>query len=254
MSKSNIIYASKDTFISMSSPDLNFGDDLALFIKNKAKSEKSRYASLIYFDLSTLPANAIITAASLELSLFRNDNTEPVILDIGQPSNYFDEYTTTAINFPRETQFLVKGDTVEHSLPPLNIPITPLVFTGLSNTVSKWYNDPDSNFGFVIGALKEISLVAFSSRECVNTNLRPQLKIDYTINTSISNIETIVSLQNIFPTEKGNETTIYDISKDLFFNYFIYNPKNTPVSITVLSSNNKTGPFTPIGKQIQLSR
>ena len=62
------IYADKDTFVRSWQPDANFGSDYYLNNSLDPRDPPAREeAMLIHFDLATLPANATIDAATLEL-------------------------------------------------------------------------------------------------------------------------------------------------------------------------------------------
>ena len=249
MTATNIIYATKDTFVtnvSEETSNANFGKDSSLF-------SGSNYSSLLYFDLSTLPANAIITSAKLYLYVFRMDqinNIDTVPVTINLITDNFYESIVTAKNMPT-TAPLPLGDTGK-----LEIKLTDVgnivCFNNLTKTISYWYANESRNHGFSLDYSTIPSFIGFSSRECNKKYHSPHLKVDYTISNDIPDIEVTEIIEKICPLPLGTKTNIYDTSNDIFFSYIIDNTKNLALYATLLACSTKTGKFKNIGKEIKI--
>ncbi|GCD08716.1 DNRLRE domain-containing protein [Clostridium tagluense] len=251
MATTNIIYDNRDAFISaaVGSTTLNFGKDSALFT---GKVGTAAHKALLYFDLSTIPANATITSAKLYLYVFRNDNTADATADIKQLTSNFYEYKVTNANAPTSS-VLVSGDTTQKTIATTDVG-TVISFDNLTKTVAAWYADESTNHGFEIsGPSADNSTIGFWSREYSETELCPNLEIEYTVTADIPGIETIVIPQQIQPLQSGAETTIYGISNDIFFNYLVDNDEADFVYVTVKACDTRTGTFENIGSEISVA-
>lgn len=251
MSTTNIIYDNRDAFVSaaVGSTALNFGKDSALFT---GSVDSAAHKTLLHFDLSSIPANATITSAKLNLYVFRNDNGGNVIAEIKQLNSDFYEYTVTNATAPTSSA-LVSGDTTQKTIASTDAG-TVISFDNLTNTISAWYADGGTNHGFEIsGPAANNSTIGFWSREYSESEISPTLEIEYNVTTDIPDIETTVIPQQIQPLESGAQTTIYNMSNDIFFNYYVENGEADFVYVTVKASDTRPGTFENVGSEISVA-
>jgi hypothetical protein len=251
MATTNIIYDNRDAFVSaaVGSTALNFGKDSALFT---GRVGTAAHKTLLYFDLSSIPANATITSAKLNLYVFRNDNNTEVTIDIKQLDKDFYEYKVTNTNAPTPSP-LVSGDSTQQTIASTDLGKV-ISFKNLTKTIAAWYDDASTNHGFEIsGPAADNSTIGFWSRKYSETELCPNLEIEYTVTSDIPDIETIVIPQQIQPLQSGAQTTIYGISNDIFFNYLVDNDEADFVYVTVKACDNRTGTFENVGSEISVA-
>ncbi|HRZ43251.1 MAG TPA: DNRLRE domain-containing protein [Bacteroidales bacterium] len=135
--------------------------------------------SLIRFDLSQLPSNAVVIDA--KLSLYHNPTgssaghygvNESVLKMVTSP---WSESTVTWATQPLTTNYLI--DTLETSTTAtqnyLNIDVTP--------QVSQWCQNPSSNYGWMIEPVIKSTYrsMKFASSDNSNSAIRPKLVITY---------------------------------------------------------------------------
>lgn len=250
MSKSIIIYASKDTFVSKYTKDsvnVNFGKHKELLVNKTSKI-------LLYFDLSSIPANATITSAKLSLYLYR-EYSSPT-LSIKRLTDSFNEYKVISSTSPHSLP-LIEGDNSKKDIFNTDIG-TIITFDNLTKTVSDWYSNLSQNNGFEISAIVNTGsgVANFLSRESDKNDLRPKLEVEYLLNNP--NIYTTILPKTIRFETPIVESTIYDISDAIFFTYFINNSIIDPnvetepefVNVTLQTCDTKDGPFKSLGDEI----
>lgn len=252
MATTNIILDVKDSFISATNPTLNFGKESALYTGSIGATPGDDHKALLYFDISSIPANATITAATLNLFVFRDDNVASVNVTLTQLDSDWLEYKVTNANAPTSSA-LVAGDTSVKAIIPGNVG-TIISLSGLINTTTAWYLDGNTNHGFEIsGPAIANSTIGFWSREYSEIDSRPTLQIEYNVTSDIPDIVTTVIPQQILPIQAGALTTIYDTSNNLTFNYLVQNDQIDFVYATPNASDTRTGTFISIGNEIPVA-
>ncbi|HEX4957486.1 MAG TPA: Ig-like domain-containing protein, partial [Lacibacter sp.] len=146
---------------------------------------------LTKFNLSAIPAGAVVTSATLRLYLNREggaaydisvhkvleDWSEGTLCNNNGVANWTVRSGTT-------TNWTTAGGVFGTALATTNIPRTTGVYyqwTGLQATVNEWLASPSTNYGFLLKAVTENiadDRFEFDSREATN---KPQLVINYTI-------------------------------------------------------------------------
>lgn len=149
--------------------------------------------SLLEFDMSTIPSNAIITSASL--SLYNNPTTtyaNGVHSWLSGPNNgfiqrvtsYWDEKTVTWMTQPTSTPLNQASipASVFANQDYLNIDVTQLI--------TDMYNNPLNSFGFMIRLETEQQFrsLVFASSNYSNSTKNPKLDICYTVQTGMETI------------------------------------------------------------------
>ncbi len=189
----------KDNSI-FSEGSLSNAKGLGLFAGNTQSGATRR--ALLKFDLSSIPASATVTAASLTLTVNKEaTNDTPVsvhrlLADWGegtsQASGGEGGGATASAGDATWTQRFVGagspwtapgGDFVAAASSTLTVPASNTgTWTGLAADVQGFVTDPATNFGWIVRAGETTAGTAkkFNSREVTTPSLRPSLSVTYT--------------------------------------------------------------------------
>lgn len=174
--------AGKDAFLNENHPNTNYGN-ATIFISYSwtFSGDAGRGYSLLQFDLSTLPVNSKIQNA--ELSLYHNARSGSA----GQAGNNacylkkitsdWNENLVTWNTIPTSTNanqiLLTRSSSPNQDYPNID----------LTNFVTDWYNNPQSNYGMLLELIDQslYNSMKFCSSDCLDSTLRPKLEITYTV-------------------------------------------------------------------------
>lgn len=132
---------------------------------------KYKYYSYLFFDISSLPCDVIITNAELVLfktDKFFNDNNKKV--SISPLRDYFSTYTTydNAPDYDHYTTI---------NFYPLTSKVA--VTVNVTTVISSWLKSKSNNKGIILYSKNKDSLVSFGSVKSDDNYLIPFLKINY---------------------------------------------------------------------------
>jgi len=184
------IITKKDCFTSVSVPDANWNGSSLLVENNTANS--SIILSLIYFDLSSIPQNALITEAHLHL--YCTSNPSRITLGIGRLAG--NSWTETGVTWKNQPDF---------STPPS------LKFFGGTNPdswnaynvtefVETWHDNTYFNNGFQLFTQSNATGAIFSDRESGN-NRTPFLEVTYQVPPIKTTLDTPANGSTGVPTD-----------------------------------------------------
>ena len=170
--------------------------------------------SLLEFDLTSIPANAVIDSAYLKLYADLNNAGQNGIP--GQPT-----YGSDNAGFvSRITQSWTENSVTWNNQPATTLQnqvVIPQSVSGAENyvldvtsMVQDMINNPASSYGFLLREQNEITYynsLIFASGDAADANAHPRLKICYTIPAGIVETANDNSL-NIFPNPASNQLTI----------------------------------------------
>ncbi|MBC8321264.1 MAG: DNRLRE domain-containing protein [Bacteroidetes bacterium] len=158
-----------DTYISELMPNTNFGTDPSIVVGEGNSGES--IASLIKFDLSSIPSNALITSAYLTLTYgFPQSTVNGRIYNIISSWN---EYTITfnsGVNFGNDYYSFTTG-----SGSYLSIQVETLVANWIENSMTNW------GFFLIPVSSPNGNMCAFYSREAYSGAYEPELEVTYTL-------------------------------------------------------------------------
>ncbi|MBP6455778.1 MAG: DNRLRE domain-containing protein, partial [Chitinophagaceae bacterium] len=160
--------------------------------------------ALLAFDLSTIPAGAIITGASLQLNCSQVPNLTPQVINLHKLNENWGEGTSVATSpgagiaatandatwsnaFHPGTAWTTSGGvfnpTVSASTSVTGTGFYTWTNANMVNDIQSWLTTPASNFGWMIKGIETAIGQArrFDSRENTTPANRPQLTITYTI-------------------------------------------------------------------------
>lgn len=214
------IYAAGDTYIQESAPNYNYGDESDIHLRNNLDQPYDRVI-LIGFNLSSIPANAVITQATLRLYQYETsymDANDWLKVGAYRLLKHFDEgtggYQDGATWYHRHAngqdpwnQPGARGrstDPDRHSANNLGIPDSVATLTYIPSggsgrwvewdvtpSAQYWHRNPTKNYGLVLDKWLEGNYcydnqqwVKFWSREYGDPNYRPQLVVTYLIPSS----------------------------------------------------------------------
>lgn len=189
--------AVSDAEVGTNTPDDPIGLNQTLGIAKTSISVFNIYArSLVKFDLSELPSNAIIVSASLRFNVLSGPSAEVAIEKVIEN---WSESTVTWNNKPQVSSInaVIESPTISYQLPYQN---HDYVSAGLKTMVQEWINYPSRNYGVTLRLNNETvsNSISYSSREAGSTTYPlpgggtgfrtfiPQLIIQYVLPVTIA--------------------------------------------------------------------
>jgi len=165
----------KDSFVRDTLPSSNFGNDPQLFVVDYSSPSTAR--TYIEFDLSTIPSNAVIVDANLELFYYVFDHSNQPEVGVYQVAYSWNEMT---INWSNQPAFSTASEDVR----PLGPATNEFVNWNIKNLVQRWVNSTAVNHGVVLKATSELGTSArlfakFRSSDWGNASERPRLIVSY---------------------------------------------------------------------------
>lgn len=178
-SNSIILYPTKDSYIWDVAYTTNYYNSNPLVVwEYEVSGVSHRYQSLMYFDISTIPANSMINKASLNLFITNTPSPSGGELKLQQLGS---TWTETGVTYNNQPQFSNDQNT------SISIPSSAsnsYVAINVLGFVNDWYNNwlPNNGFGlsfpgtYLNNGIDNIHL-EFNSRE--SSSNKPKLIIDY---------------------------------------------------------------------------
>lgn len=171
------IISSMDDDINEDSPFNNYGTTSTLWV-----GDNNQWRALVYFDLSAIPGNAIITSASVIMRVVGGSGNTLSVGAYTITSNW-NEYEANWYDRTYSNTWLNPGS--DHNV--LELSITDVTNSLIDNSwivtsaVQDWISGTTSNYGLVFkGSNSANHEKYFASRENSNINYRPRLVITYT--------------------------------------------------------------------------
>jgi len=162
--KEYIIEPSKDCTVN-SKLTFNLDFDPIYF----GRYQESEYFSLMYFDLSSIPLDAKIVEAILELFIIRNDNGEEKEIVVRPLAAGWEEKSVNSQAMPQISNVLCARGHCSDVISWASVDITDIV--------NKWVNNELKNNGLVISASKDAKVFAAYNRHFYLKSLTPRLRI-----------------------------------------------------------------------------
>jgi uncharacterized repeat protein (TIGR02543 family) len=175
-STTTVLTATADTYINGASTASNYGTNTIFSIWNRSTGNNFRYG-LLKFDLSSVPTNVTVSAATLN---FVQNNAISNTVSIYEATNTWTELAATWNNSSTLIANTVLGSGTSPGIAGGALPTITLNGSGLAR-VQTWVQTPASNFGF---GLKTASsgnnaFIDLRSREYATVAQRPKLSLTY---------------------------------------------------------------------------
>ena len=202
-----------DAYITKDIPDENYGTDDQLYVVNVDGMTSLEYCSLLKFDVSNIPSNAIITEVELKLKSTLGNQSELIFQYL---TENWGESTVTWDTRPTESnQFYFEEIPTTSFLAGPNITYHHFDDIELKNMIQYWVYDASLNFGVILK--KEVSTTintnTYSSKEAgvtywgnypngqyTTVDHRPKLTVQYVLPIEID----LVSVTHASTTSSGD--------------------------------------------------
>ncbi|MDD5112494.1 MAG: DNRLRE domain-containing protein [Methylobacter sp.] len=178
-SHSVILNTIADTNLSEVNAGTNYGSSNLIWVGTNSFLKK--YKGLLKFNVSSIPAGAIVTSAKLRLFASTFSGTGSMSIGIYKVIANWSESTATWTNFSSITNYNLIQRAVTTA--PLASPVV-VEWALPTSLINEWRDSvPTPNYGLalVYESILNSVYLDFASKENADTNLRPQLVIDYTL-------------------------------------------------------------------------
>jgi len=178
----------RDTYLNQSSASSNYGNKTTLYVDGDDPAGTGRdLSALLYFDLSNIPTNALVTGATL--TLYVTDATPS-----GYPIYALNrDWVETQVNWTRAasgTNWATAGALGAADRGSTELASVAASSTGFNSVslnasgvaqVQNWVTTPANNHGFIIASSSLTDKFAFYSSEIWYTSWRPKFVVNYTV-------------------------------------------------------------------------
>ncbi len=241
----------QDVYIASAYPDRNFFNRIqgdVLFV-GTFTNENDIYRSFLQFDLFTpyhgIPPNSTIENASLQLTMYRNDNpgvAQLIVTDVLEP---WDQSTVTFNNQPAVSDIGSQG---------VPGPAPSILTVNVRGVVIEWYNGTSPNNGFALRGRENANnnILGFRSTRFPDSRQWPSLTVVWdhgVLKTFPFEIFTGAPRQSTFINMEGQDQITFLVQNQTDGNLSGAVEVSHPGGITVIDSN--TG-FTipPLGQRV----
>lgn len=170
--------AGKDTFISLDQPDKNFGNDSNFELEGDAETHV-----LLEFDLASLPPDAIVDSATLEIYLVSISGApSPATISAHRITNSWDEQTVTWDKYDGINPWSMPGGSHDANLInsiTIDVPEDSWRQLDVTSVAADWVSGAFPNYGILLKINGPFSTGVFVSKEDNDVALRPKLTITY---------------------------------------------------------------------------
>lgn len=197
-----------DTYLDQWSPSTNYGDDQRSLVFSRGIK-----SALLKFDLTSVPPNAHITAAILDLYQYGRQGDAPLRLAAHEMLRPWDEHAATWQMASAGQAWQAPGangllDRARFSAATANLnqysgwatlDVTPLV--------QRWAGAPETNHGMLLDGYANASVeYRFASSTWPDARTRPRLTIEYTDTPRATRVPTVTPTSTTTPTPTATVT------------------------------------------------
>jgi len=226
---------SQDSYVNTNSDTTNYGANASMVVDISGGGLGSQHA-LLQFDLSSMPANATISSATLTVNATANGGAAN--LNVYQLNEAWTENQVTWKQRVTGTNWSTQGGTITGGVQAnLNTGLTGLHSWDITTLVQSWYTTPANNNGLMIASPDTGgTTVTYESNEGTTA---PQLVINFTVPQAAPVLSGANSLTTINEDPGTNGGTL--VSALLTGNYTDVNTENQPgIAVTAVDNTNGT--------------
>jgi len=166
---------------------------------------------LIKFDLSSIPGNAIISDAKLDLYAYGPIGTYNGHTGSGSGNSFYLERVTTAWN---ETTVTWNNQPTTNllsyvSLPGTTMPTQDYLNTDVTGLIQNMFSSFNNGFLLRLAGENATNIIAFCSKDHPDPSKRPKLRVTYDTPTGISEAPGTHPLISCFPNPAKDEVSLY---------------------------------------------
>jgi len=208
-----------DTVLSQFDPTFYYDGDIALYVDgDDPDGSGNDLSTLLYWDISAIPAGSIIQEVSITLNVFGVSNDSYQVYEmkrdwVESETNWNLYSLTNGWEIPGALGAQDRGDLVLGSFSPTGtgMGIINLNSDGMA-LVQSWVDSPTSNHGFIIANSSATDGADFDSREASTASTRPKLTIRYSEDQPINNPP--VAYDQLVSTDEGTSVAIILTASD----------------------------------------
>jgi hypothetical protein len=167
---------SDDTYINSNQPLNNYGTDNTFDVRPDNGADRR---GLLKFDLSSIPANSIVTSATLYL--YSQDSKTGQTTYIYRVTSNWSESTATWLTWSLLGGDFDSGTSHFTFIPAQN---NCMLTMDITNLVQAWVNGTYNNYGLMLYSTGPNHNIPYSSKEDGTASRLPKLNIVYTLPTS----------------------------------------------------------------------
>jgi hypothetical protein len=167
------LFAVADATVKSWQPATNFGSDGTLDLSYNAIDGVQEAVFLVRFDLTSLPADAVIDAASLQLYLTAASGASPVQVAVFYVTSAWAENTVTWNSFPTADPIAIQAS--------VDSTVDSFKSWGITSYAAAWHSNPAQNHGIFLRGPSDVFARTFQSRE--GGSHAPRLAISYHVPT-----------------------------------------------------------------------
>ncbi len=184
----------KCVYVDGAQPSTNIGHSTQFSSVGWTCSGNPCYArSIIQFDLTSIPANAVITDSKMSLYAYPNPNNGGGVAMYGTANTSLLQRITSSWNENTVSWNTQPNTTIQNQviLSQSSSSAQNYLNIDVKNLVQDMINSPSTSFGFMLRLQVEgyYNSMIFASNNYSDINLRPSLKICYEINSGLNNIK-----------------------------------------------------------------
>lgn len=205
-----IVYTSDDSMVIGSNVDTNYGSNASMYLRHQNVTWGNN-SSLVKFDLSAIPSNAVVTAAQMRfyagMAAWPESPTTFAPIAVFKNTEDWDESTVTFNNAPAHDAAALM--TLEHFFNGECFTGTSVInsstqewlqFSGaaLVNLVQSWVDGGQANFGVSIAAIGDFlsdgRIFSLKTKDNSASSVHPYLIVDYTLSETTTSSGLVFSI------------------------------------------------------------
>jgi len=198
----------KDALISSLYSNVNFGNDLDFAgIATTVGGNFAIGRSLIDFDLSFIPSNAVISSATLSLYSFISPDNGG---NLGSNTSYLQRITSSWNDMTVTWNTAPSTTTLHQVTLPASMSSNQIYGVDIKTLVQDYVADQANSFGFMLRLADETIYkgLIFASSDDIDSTLHPKLEVCYSIPNGVNEQQLTNNYVSVYPNPATKEITV----------------------------------------------